>query len=264
MFRSSNLQGSHLDLTPLIHSVTGGICFLFALSILGQGIQDTSLRDLQQNSIDFFVRCNTNNCTSLIIPFIAYILNVGENLEKLFIMWLAINTGLYIYLLFQLTQSLFTSRFLIAIASIPLVVLALNTPNPTPLTTAMPCTFSLLLASLLHAQGKKSWVYFVFLATLFNLPMGFLTFASLICYLMSTREDKQARRDMVKIIHSITLALAIITLYLLLIEYNVLGWLNIYDHREKLSRMALSVVSLAFSYLTINLAMISIYAKKNT
>jgi len=255
-------QFRRLDLKALAYGLTGGVCLLFTLMILGPDLDDKALEGLQENSSDFFVRCNTNDCSSLITPFIAYLLNIEKNLRQLFTLWLAINIGLSIYLFVKLTQTPFKPKHAFAIAAIPFALVVLNVFNLSSLITILPCVLSALLASVLYAQGGKNWAYFITGAVLFSLPMGLLLFGSLVCYLMSTQEGKQDRRDMVKIVHSIALALAMIALYLLLIEYNFLGWINTDGDEESLGTPILRIVSLNLSYLTTLIALISIYAEK--
>lgn len=251
-----------LDLKAHAYSLTGAIFLLFTLIAWGPSPLATSFRVLQDNSLQFFVRCITNDCSSLITPFIAYLLNLGNNLWQLFILWLVINTGLSAYLFLQLTKTSVKAKHAFAIASIPFVLVALNKFNPSPLITILPCILSVLIASLLHYQGEKNWVYFITGAALFNLPMGLLLFCSLVCYLMYAKDGKQARRDMVQIVISISLACAIIILYLLLIESNFLEWGNLGEHQESFSNPISTITALALSYLTVFIALTNIHVKK--
>jgi len=258
----SQQQFHNLDLKALAYSLTGGICLLFALMTLGPGIQDLSLRILQENSLNFFLRCNTNNCSSLIIPFIAYLLNLGSNLGQLLILWLAINTVLSIYFFYQITKTFTQTKHVLLIASTPFVLIVLNVSNPSPLLSMLPFTLSALLASVLYAQEKKGWVYFVTGAALFDLTMGLLLFSALVCYLMITKEGKQVRRDMLRIVNSIALACAIIVLYLLLIEYNFLEWGDADKTHSNLGNPILQTLTLSLSYLTVFIALTNNHARK--
>jgi hypothetical protein len=255
-------QFRRLDLKALAYGLTGGVCLLFTLMILGPGLDDKALEGLQENSSDFFVRCNTKDCSSLITPFIAYLLNIEKNLGQLFTLWLAINIGLSVYLFVKLTQTPFKPKYAFAIAAIPFALVVLNVFNLSSLITILPCALSALLALVLYAQGGRNWAYFITGAVLFSLPMGLLLFGFLACYLMSTQEGKQDRRDMVRIVHSIALGCAIITIYLLLIEYNFLEWVNTDGAKASLDNPILRSISLTFSYLTLFIALISIHAKK--
>jgi hypothetical protein len=262
MIRLYRQQFRYIDLKALAHGLMGGACLLLTLMVLGPSFDDKALGALQENSSSFFVQCNTNDCSSLITPFVAYLLNIEKNLGQLFILWLTINTWLSVYLFLKLAQAPIKSKHAFAISTIPFVLIALNTFNPSSLITMLPCALSALLASVSCAQGGRNWAYFITGAVLFSLPMGLLLFGSLVCYLMSTQEGKQDRRDMVKIVHSIALALAMIALYLLLIEYNFLGWINTDGDEESLGTPILRIVSLNLSYLTTLIALISIYAEK--
>ncbi len=255
-------QSRRLDFKALAYSVTGGVCFLFSLMILGPDLDDKALSSLQENSSNFFVRCNTNDCSSLITPFIAYLLNIEKKLAQLFTLWLAINIGLSAYLFLKLSQNPVKAKQGFAIAAIPFALVVLNAFNPSSLITMLPCALSALLASVLYAHGGRNWAYFITSAVLFSLPMGLLLFGFLACYLMSTKEGKQDRRDMVRIVHSIALGCAIIALYLLLIEYNFLEWVNTDGAKASLGNPILRSIGLTFSYLTLSIALISIHAQK--
>lgn len=262
MIQIYHQQSRRLDFKSLAYSLTGGVCLLYTLMILGPGLDDKALSSLQENSSNFFVRCNTNDCSSLITPFIAYLLNIEKTLGQLFTLWLAINIGLSIYLFVKLTQTPFQPKHAFAIAAIPFALVVLNVFNPSSLITTLPCALSALLASVLYAQGGRKWAFFITGAVLFCLPMGLLLFGFLACYLMSTQEGKQDRRDMVQIVHSVSLGCAIIIIYLLLIEYNFLEWANTDGAKASLGNPILRSIGLTFSYLTISIALISIHAKK--
>lgn len=255
-------QFSHLDFKALAFGLTGGVCLLYTLKILGPGIDDIALGSLQENSSDFFVRCNTNDCSSLITPFIAYLLNIEKNLGQLLILWLTINIWLGVYLFLKLAQTPIESKHAFAIGAIPFALVVLNVFNPSSLITILPCTLSAILASVLYAQGGKNWACFITGAVLFSLPMGLLLFGLVMCYLMCAKEGKKNRRDMLRIVHSIALGCAIIIIYLLLIEYNFLEWANTEGAKANLGNLILRSISLTFSYLTISIALISIHAKK--
>ena len=255
-------QFRHLNLKALAYGLTGGVCLLFTLMILGPGIGDEALGVLKENSSDFFVRCNTNECSSLITPFIAYLLNIEKNLGQLFILWLTINIWLSVYLFLKLAKTHIKFKHTFSIAAIPFALIVFNAFNPSSLITILPCALSALLASVLYTQGGRNWAYFITGAVLFNLPMGLLLFGFLACYLMSTKEGKQDRRDMAQIVHSIALGCAIIAIYLLLIDYNFLEWAYTDGSKANFGNPILRSIGLTFSYLAISIALIRIYAKK--
>ena len=251
-----------LDFKALAYGLTGGVCLLFTLIILGPAIEDIALGTLQENSSDFFVRCNTNDCSSLIIPFVAYLLNIEKNLGQLLILWLTINTWLGIYLFLKLAQTPLKPMHAFAIATIPFALVVLNLFNLSSLITILPCALSTLLASALYAQGGRNWAYFITGAVLFSLPMGFLLFSSVIFYLMCTKEDKQNHRDILQIVHSIAFGCAMIIIYLLLIKYNFLEWTNTDRAKEEPGNRISHLIGVSLSYVTTSIALISIYAKK--
>jgi hypothetical protein len=262
MIQHYQQQFRRLDFIALAYGLTGGVCLLSILIILGPGLDNNALNSLQKNSSDFFVRCNTNDCSSLITPFVAYLLNIEKNLAQLLTLWLAINIGLAAYLFVKLTQTPFKPIHAFAIAAIPYALVMLNVFNPSSLITILPCALSALLASVLYAQGGRNWAYFITGAVLFSLPMGLLLYGFLACYLMSTQESKQDRRDMLRLVHSIALGCIFIAIYLLLIEYNFLEWANEDGAKANLGSPILHSIGLTFSYLAISIAMISIHAKK--
>ena len=258
----SQQQYRHLGHKDYAYGLAGGIFLLFTLMVLGPGIQDLSLRVLQENSSNFFLRCNTNDCSSLITPFIAYLLNIEKNLGQLFILWLTINAWLSVYLFLKLAQTPIKSKHAFAVAAIPFALVVLNAFNPSSIATILPCALSALLASVLYTLGERNWAYFITGSVLFSLPMGLMLFSFLVCYLMSTKEGKQDRREMARIIHSIALGCAIIALYLLLIEYNFLEWINTDGAKESLGNPILNIITFALSYFTVLIALINVHAKK--
>lgn len=251
-----------LDLKALAYSVIGGVSFLFTLMILGPGIDDKGIDTLKENSLGFFVRCNTNDCSSLITPFFAYLFNIEKNLEYLLNLWIAINTLLSAYLFLKLAQIPIKSKHAFSIAAMPFALVVMNVFNLSSLITILPCALSTLLASVLYAQGGRNWAYFITGAVLFSLPMGFLLFGSVICYLMCTKEGKQNRRDMLRIIHSIALGCAMIIIYLLLIKYNFLEWTNTVGAKEEPGNRISRLIGYSLSYVTTSIALISIHDKK--
>ncbi len=255
-------QFRHPELKALSHGLTGALCLLFILMLLGPGIDDKALGALQENSLNFFVQCNTYDCSSLIIPFVAYLFDIEKNLGQLFILWLAINTGLIFYLYFQLAQTPIKPIHAFAISTLPLILVVLNAYHPSYLIAILPCALSALLASAKYTQGEKTWPHFVSVSVLFNLPMGLLLFGSQLCYLMSTKEGKKNRRDIVRIVHSIALSCAIITTYLLLIEYSFFELENTDVTSASSGNTIMRSIGLTFSYITIAIAMISTNVKK--
>jgi len=128
----------------------------------------------------------------------------------------------------------------------------------------LPCALSTLIAITLHARGNKNWHVFVTAAALFDLPWSMVVFGSLICSLIISKENKQARKYVLQMIKSIFLACTIIVFYLLLIEYSFLGWDSSDSIQASHGNRILRFVTLVLSYLTVFIALLNIHAKKNT
>ena len=242
------------DLKALIYCIISGLGLVFTLVSIGPKASNPSLISLHDNALYFLVRCNLGECSSLVIPFLGHLLNLGKKMEQFWGLWLAANTGLGIAFFYQLTKGRILFKYVCLATGTPFVIVALTILNPSSLVTALPSTLSALLAITLRANKNNKWHYFVTVSGLFNLAMSLLLFSSLLIVLAISEEGKNMRIYMLQICKSTLVACAIISLYLLLIDYNFLDWSN----------TSFDVVTFSAIYIVTIVTMLIINAKKTT
>jgi hypothetical protein len=262
MTLTSVRRRSHKNLYRLAYSIIFGLCIACILVILSPPLDHSSWITLQNNAIDFLVQCETNDCSGLLLPFLVYLLDLGKNLNGVFILWVAVNTALSTHLIYQLIPNIRCLRHVFSISSLCFALVTFSAIASPVFLGALPCTLSVLLAMALLSQGRDNWHYLIIASTLINLAMSLLLLLPILCFLMLNENAKKARRTMIQIIKSLILGIVIIVIYLLLIGYNFLEWEVAVKHKPTHNNLILSIAAFGLSYVISLTALIKIHDKK--
>lgn len=179
----------------------------------------TTLLNISEN---FFVSCTQKSyCTSILLPFLGYVLRSYDSLEKMFILWVLISASLTAYLSYEILKGNAE-----AIKKIVSILLWLSTSLLFKFDVlnveSIPCMNCLLISLLKMNQNKDRWQSFAFTALVLNLGMGIIFYLLLITLLLSKSCSKKTRLITIKIVRQIYLGCGTIVTYLLMIEYNFL------------------------------------------
>jgi hypothetical protein len=191
------------------------LLILFILNIT----TSSSLDGLQNTASNFFVRCDTGECSSIILPFLSYVFNPYNLPGYVLGLWAIVSLVLGIYFFIQLIKTYdhweHKSILLCAILLITLV-----SSFGTFQAGALPCILAALIAGLKGRCNDPNREIFIVISILFDLSLGVAISLTLTTFYFMAFNSKKMRLDMIRIVKSILIGCLIITIYLAMIDYN--------------------------------------------
>ena len=206
---------------------TAFILTLGALTLLGPSIHQTltplSIAYLQEVSAGFFVKCNSQYCTSLFIPFLAYLGNLYQNPVHYLWLLLTLSFGAISLFCCLLTYWLPPKKAIPVMAVLLVATAALG--NALPLETIQVSLFvSLFLLGILALYLKqKIAIGLIALACLTNAPATILCTGLICAYWFVSYADYRHRKLTIKLVWFCAFGMALVIAYLSLIHYQLLN-----------------------------------------
>jgi hypothetical protein len=245
-------------MTPFL-GIASGLWLLLILFILNI-TSASSLVALQNTASNFFVRCDTGECSSIILPFLSYVFNPYNLTSNFLSLWAIVTLILGIYFFFQLIKTYDQWKYKSILLGTILVIALISSLGAFQ-AGALPCVLAALIAGLKGRGNEPNWDFFIVASILFDLTLGtaiFLTQAAL--YLLAF-DSKRMRLYIIKIVKSVLIGCLIITFYMSMIDYNFIQ-INTSLKTEFIGPNILGVsLKLISLYLSSLLALVFINAK---
>lgn len=245
------------DRKTALFAVISGIWLAYLFMQFNRGSYIPYFEPLQKTASDFFVRCASENCSSLILPLLSYLLIPNQPIVSYLYLWVIVvyAMGVYlIYLIFRYSRSRF-HNFLPINILIFTVLLESNIPfHPEYLA----CTLAVFIGIFGAKCKQKGWECFALAAVLFHPELGSFVLLSLIIINLFANPTKDRRFFILKLIRSLFMGYVIICLYLMLIDYDFLKW----AHAMITFEIQQNFINKIFIYLGSLFALLFIYAEQ--
>ncbi len=245
-----------------IFALISGLWMIYVLIQFNVETYIPYFEPLQKNTSDFFVRCVSGNCSSLILPLLSYLLLPNQSSVSYLYLWMLIIYMMGIYLLCQIIKySKFSHQNLLA-TSILVCTAILESKIPFH-PEYLPCTFAAFIGVFGAKNKRKGWQYFALAAILFHIQLG--TFI-LLCLLVSNlfvNPTKDLRVFILELLRLLLIGYAIICLYLILIDYDFLQFYQFKNNTIFPTQIQQNLINTVFIYLGSLFAILFIHAEQS-
>ncbi|MBU3578665.1 hypothetical protein ICN17_01435 [Polynucleobacter sp. 73C-SIWE] len=206
-----------------LFALMSGLWLLFIAIHFKSTIYSPYFEALQQATANFFVKCDSEKCSSIILPLLGYLLVPQQPAVNFLYLWMLLVAVMGIYLLYRtLNRSTFSFYQLLPMGILGITALLESTTPFHP--EYLPCTLAAFIGIFGAKNKQPGWQYFAVAVMLFDATLGTLVMLSLTILSLFSSPTKEKRIFILGILKSILLGHAIIYIYLILIEYDFLQW----------------------------------------